>query len=99
MTENKIYDYVMSKINSNIFLQDYDDDEKLYKNQIILSWIRPEHFLKGKDDYIIDIFIPDVTKYFDSFENERSPRKKIESINNIYILYHKSLNSMKDKRL
>ena len=84
LTENKIYDYVMSKINSKIFLQDYDDDEKLYKNQIILSWIRPEHFLKGKDDYIIDIFIPDVTKYFDSFENERSPRKKIESINNIY---------------
>ena len=84
LIENKIYDYVMSKINSKISPQDYEDDDKLYKSQLMLSWIKPEHFLKGKKDYIIDIFLQDVTKYFDSFENELSPRKKIDNINNIF---------------
>ena len=38
----------MSKINSKISPQDYEDDDKLYKSQLMLSWIKPEHFLKGK---------------------------------------------------
>jgi len=84
LIKNKIYDYTMSKINSKIFPQDYDDDDKLYKNEIMLSWIKPENLLKGKKDYILDIFLPDITKFFDSFENECSPRKKIENIDNIF---------------
>ena len=83
--KNKIYDYVMSKINSKIYLPDDEDDDKLHKKELMLSWVKPEHFLEGKKDYIIDIFLQDVKKFFDSFENERSPRKKIENINNIFI--------------
>ena len=84
LTKNKIYDYIMSKINSKIFLPDDEDDDRLHKKELILSWIKPEHFLQGKKNYIIDIFLEDVKKYFDSFENERSPRKKIENIDNIF---------------
>ena len=82
--ENRIYDHVMRKINSKIFPQDYEDDDKLFKNELKLSWIKPEHFLEGKKDYIIDIFLPDIIKFFDSFEIDRSPRKKIENINNMF---------------
>ena len=82
--ENRIYDHVMRKINSKIFPQDYEDDDKLFKNELKLSWIKPEHFLEGKNDYIIDIFLPDIIKFFDSFEIDRSPRKKIENINNMF---------------
>ena len=84
LIKNKIYDYVMSKINSKIFPKYYDDDDKLYIKEIMLSWIKPENLLKGKKDYILDIFLPDITKFFDSFENECSPRKKIENIDNIF---------------
>ena len=83
-TENKIYDYIMSKINLKIFPQDDVEDNKLYKNELMLSWVKPEHLMKGKKDYIIDIFLPDVTKFFNSLENNFSPRKKIENINNIF---------------
>ena len=84
LIKNKIYDYVMSKINSKIFRQYDEDDDKLYKKELMLSWVKPEHLLEGKKDYIIDIFLEDVKKFFDSVENERSPRKKIQNINNIF---------------
>ena len=74
----------MSKINLKIFPQDDVEDNKLYKNELMLSWVKPEHLMKGKKDYIIDIFLPDVTKFFNSLENNFSPRKKIENINNIF---------------
>ena len=84
LIENKIYDYVMRKINRKIFPQDNDEDDKLYKNELKLSWIKPEHFLEGKKNYILNIFFEDVKKFFNSLENDSSPRKKIENIDNIF---------------
>ena len=84
LIENKIYDYVMSKINTRIFPQNDDEDDKLYKKTFMLSWVKPEHFLEGKRDYFFDIFLQDVANFFRALENERSPRKKIENIDNIF---------------
>ena len=84
LIENKIYDYVMSKINTRIFPQNDDEDDKLYKKSFMLSWVKPEHFLEGKRDYFFDIFLQDVANFFRALENERSPRKKIENIDNIF---------------
>ena len=84
LIENKIYDYVMSKINTRIFPQNDDEDDKLYKKSFMLSWVKPEHFLEGKRDYFFDIFLQDVAYFFRALENERSPRKKIENIDNIF---------------
>ena len=84
LIENKIYDYVMSKINTRIFPQNDDEDDKLYKKAFMLSWVKPEHFLEGKRDYFFDIFLQDVANFFRALENERSPRKKIENIDNIF---------------
>ena len=74
----------MRKINRKIFPQDYDEDDKLYKNELKLSWIKPEHFLKGKKNYILNIFFEDAKKFFNSLENDSSPRKKFENIDNIF---------------
>ena len=84
LIENKIYDYVMSKINTRIFPQNDDEDDKLYIKSFMLSWVKPEHFLEGKRDYFFDIFLQDVANFFRALENERSPRKKIENIDNIF---------------
>ena len=84
LIENKIYDYVMSKINTRIFPQNDDEDDKLYKKSFMLSWVKPEHFLEGKKDYFFDIFLQDVANLFRALENEHSPRKKIENIDNIF---------------
>ena len=84
LIENKIYDYVMSKINTRIFPQNDDEDDKLYIKSVMLSWVKPEHFLEGKKDYFFDIFLQDVANLFRALENEHSPRKKIENIDNIF---------------
>lgn len=82
--ENKIYDYVMSKINSKIFPKTDDEDDKLFQTLFKLSWTQPKHFIKGKKNFIFETFLPDVIKIFHSIENEQSPRKKIEHINSIF---------------
>ena len=82
--ENKIYDYVMSKLNSKLFPKEYEEDNKLFKNIFMLSWIEPKHFIKEKSDYIFETFLPEVIQNFNSIENELSPRKKIEYINSVF---------------
>ena len=83
-TEIKIYDYVMSKINSKIFPKTDDEDDKLFHNIFMLSWTEPKHFIKGKSNYIFEIFLPETIKNLHSIENEKSPRKKMEFINSIF---------------
>ena len=87
--ENKIYDYVMSKINSKIFPKTYDDDDKIFKNLFMLSWTEPKHFIQGKNNYIFDAFLPQVIDNFNSLDNAKSPRIKIIMIGKIFELISK----------
>ena len=87
--EYKIYDYVMSKINSKIFPKTLDEDNTIYKNSIMLSWIEPKHIMKEKNNYIFDAFLPDIINKFYSLENEQSPRKKMVYFNEIFELISK----------
>ena len=81
----KIYDYIMSKIYSKIFPTESDNkDDKIFQNTIKLSWVEPKHFIPGKKNYVYDSFLPDVIKNFDLLYKEKSPRKKIISISNIF---------------
>ena len=81
----KIYDYVMSKIYNKIFpLESDNKDNKIFQNTIILSWVEPKHFIPGKKNYVYDSFLPDVIKNFDLLYKEKSPRRKIMSISNIF---------------
>ena len=82
--ENKIYDYVMTKINPKIFPKEYSEDNNLFKNIFMLSWIEPKHFIQEKSGYIFETFLPEVIKNFGVIEDEPSPRKKIEYINSIF---------------
>ena len=47
--ENKIYDYILKKINKKIFPKTYDEDDKIFQNSFKLSWIEPKHLIKKEN--------------------------------------------------
>jgi len=82
---NQIIDYVMSKLYKKMF-PPYPDgkDLEVFKNCILLSWTEPKHFIEGKANYVYDTFLPDVIKYIKLIEKEKSPRKKIMNLSNVF---------------
>ena len=85
LINDKIYDYVMSKIYNKIFPSESDiKDDKIFQNTIRLSWVEPKHFIPGKMNYVYDSFLPDVIRNFDLLNREKSPRKKIKCMSNIF---------------
>ena len=82
---NKIYDYVMSKIYHRI----YPKEKHIFDDQILqkvckLSWIEPQNIIKGKTQFNFDLIMPDINKYFNLIRNEKSPRKKLINLDNIF---------------
>ena len=81
---NKIYDYVMSKINEKIFPKTNDIDDKIFNKTYMLSWTEPKHLILGKTNYVFDSFLPGVIDYFKLIDKEKSPRKKILYMKEIF---------------
>ena len=81
---NKIYDYVMSKIYDKIFPKTNDNDDKIFNQSFMLSWAEPKHLIPGKTNYVFDSFLPGVIDYFKSIDKEKSPRKKILYMKEIF---------------
>ena len=79
--EYKIYDYIMNKIKNKIFpefyFEFYDEDQTLYKNAFLLSWIELKHLKKNYNkNYILEPFLPKVINKINMLQSESSPRKK-----------------------
>ena len=61
----KIYDYVMEKLYDKLFPDEPDKNDLLIlRNCYKASWVELKHLIKGKDDYILENFIPDTNIYF-----------------------------------
>jgi len=83
---NKIYDYVMEKIYEKIYPSyPQEKDNTIFRNCILTSWVDPKHLIKGKNNYIFDSFLPDVTGFFKKIDCEKSPRKKLLYMSNIFV--------------
>ena len=81
----KIYDYVMEKLYDKLCPDEPDKNDLLiFRNCYKASWVELKHFIKGKDDYILENFIPDTNFYFQQIINEKSPRKKLLYMNKIF---------------
>ena len=81
----KIYDYVMSKIYDKIYpIEPYEEDNKIFQQSIRLSWTEPKHFIKSKRKFVFGSFLTDVMKYFNLIDTEKSPRKKILNMSEIF---------------
>ena len=95
---DKVYDYVMSRLNHKIYPQNINEkDESLYSKVISFSWIEPNHIMKNIN-YNFDLVLPDITRYFNFINIEKSPKKKIENMQNIFASINKLL-SFSQKRL
>ena len=88
---NKINDYVMEKLYDKLFPKKSNEtDELIFENCEKLSWVEPKHFIEGKNNYVYDSFLPELTKYLILITKEKSVRKKLaytklifESMNNL----------------
>ena len=85
LINEKIYDYVMSKIYNKIFPSEQSEQDcKIWENCLRLTWIEPKHFILGKKNYVYDSFLPDAIRNFDLLYSEKSPRKKFSCMSNIF---------------
>ena len=82
---DKIYDYVMSKICDKIFPKTNVKDVQIFIKTVKLSWIEPKHILKNAN-FIFDSFLPKVKDIFKFMDKEKSPRKKILYMKEIFKL-------------
>ena len=81
----KIYDYVLEKLYDKIFPSDFQQkDIIIYQNCVKCSWVELKHFVKGKNDYFLENFVPDTINNFEQINKEKSPRKKLKCVNNIF---------------
>ena len=81
----KIYDYVTEKVYDKIYpLVPSSKDLTIYNNCLKLSWTEPKHYIKGKNNYIFDSFLPDVIYDFKQIHKQKSPRKKIIFMRDIF---------------
>ena len=96
---DKLYDYVMSKIYYKIYPQDPDImDANLYHKIQLYSWIEPNNLMKSNYNYNFELVLPDITKYFNLIDIEKSPRKKIINLNNIFESINKLLNFSQNQK-
>ena len=83
--DEKIYDYVMSKIYDKIYpIEPYEEDNKIFQQSIRLAWTEPKHFIKSKRQLVFGSFLTDVFKYFKLIDSEKSPRKKLLNMSEIF---------------
>ena len=83
--EDKIYDYIMTKLYDKLFPPEpSEEDNKIYQNSILHSWAESKHFIKERPGSIYNSFLPDVIKYIKLIIKEKSPRKKLENMSNVF---------------
>ena len=82
---NKIYDYVMSCIYHKIYPKCHNiQDTELLQKTCQLNWLEPENVIEGESRYDFDFVLPDIDNYFKLIRTEKSPRKKIINLHNIF---------------
>jgi len=88
----KIYDYVMSKIYRKIYpKEENSNDLSLQKKIKVCSWIEPNNLIMKNINYNFELVLPDITRYFNLINIEKSPRKKINNMINIFSSINKLL--------
>ena len=82
---NKIYDFVTEKLYDKLFpLVPSDNDIIIYNNCLKLNWTEPKHYIKGKTNFVLDTFLPDILNDFKQIHKQKSPRKKILYMRHIF---------------
>ena len=89
---DKIYDYVMSRIYDKIYPKGRNiQDVNILQKTCKLNWLEPENVIKGECQYDFDFVLPDINVYFKKIRLEKSPRKKIINLDNIFLVINRLL--------
>ena len=82
---NKIYDYILEQLNDKIFPKETSvKDIKISQNCFKLAWVQPTNLIKFHKEYILDYYLPDAINYFKKIVEEKSPRKKLICVKEIF---------------
>ena len=82
---DEIYDYIIEKIYDKCCpSKPYEEDKDLFKKCISLKWIQPHHLLHQSNKLFLGTKINDFSSYFLLLSQEKSLRKKLVILNNIY---------------
>ena len=82
---DKIYDYIMDNLYDKLFPKEPSiDDMKIFQNCFKHGWIELSNLVNDKKNYVFDNYLPDSIYYFNQLEKERSPRKKISCVKEIF---------------
>ena len=85
LINEKIYDYVMSKIFNKIYpKQKHVLDDQILQKACMLSWIEPQNIIENKTNYDFELILPDINKYFNYIKIQKSPRRKLMYLDNIF---------------
>jgi hypothetical protein len=86
---NKIYDYLMEELNDKLFPKEPSKkDIQIFQNSYQHIWIRLSN-LFAVNNYILEDYLFDSRIYLTQFEKEKSPRKKLLCINEIFNYIYK----------
>ena len=81
----KIYDYIINEIYDKIYPVEPSKEDNIISQQTLkLSWIEPKHLIKSKREFVFGSFLIDSLKYFKLIEIEKSPRKKLENMGELF---------------
>lgn len=81
----KIYDFVTEKIYRKIYPScPCQKDINIYNNCKKLAWTEPKHYLNNQNKYISNSFLHDIYKDFKEIDKQKSPRKKIIFMKDIF---------------
>ena len=82
---DKIYDYIMEKLYEKLYPKDLDKiDGKIKENCEKLTWVEPKHFIKSKNNYVYESFLPEISNYIKHITKEKSIRKKFNNMKLIF---------------
>ena len=80
-----IFDYIMTKLSDKIFpVGSSERDNFLFKKCVCLSWVKPIHFLNDNKQYVFGSFLESFKKNIKQLQSEKSTRKKIINMNQIF---------------
>ena len=82
---NKIYDYIMERLYDKLFPKEPNIRDTSIKNNCKnIIWVEPSNIIKSNKNYVMESFLPDAIDYFKNICEEKSPRKKILNLKEVF---------------
>ena len=83
--KENIIDYITSKLYDKIFpLEPVKKDLTIFQQAMNFSWVKPNHLLGNKKQYVFGSFLKDMENTIKHLEIEKSIRKKLLIIDDMY---------------